>query len=154
MRLGYMITKNDELLLAVNTAKEAADLHTNIFAQYVIWDYLMHNAFDKHITKIKNLYREQSSAMVEAIKEFFPKGIKHTTPQGGMFLWVTLPQGVSSMELFDKAIKNKVAFVPGDPFYVTERNVNALRLNYTNASPETIREGIKRLGDILQEYVK
>ena len=154
MRLGYMITKNDELLLAVNTAKEAADLHTNIFAQYVIWDYLMHNNFDEHITKIKNLYREQSSAMVEAIKEFFPKGIKHTTPQGGMFLWVTLPQGVSSMELFDKAIKNKVAFVPGDPFYVTERNVNALRLNYTNASPETIREGIKRLGNILQEYTK
>jgi len=150
-RLGYMITKNDRLRIAVNTAKEAADLHSNIFAQYVIWDYLMHNDFDKHIQKIRNLYKEQSSAMIEAIKKFFPKEIEHTTPQGGMFLWVTLPDGVSSMKLFDEAIKRKVAFVPGDPFYVSERNINALRLNYTNASPETIRIGIERLGTLLKE---
>lgn len=153
MRLGYMITKNKKLLLAVNTAKEAADLHTNIFAQYVIWDYLMNNDFDKHIQKIKDLYKIQSKTMVEAIKEYFPKGITHTTPQGGMFLWVTLPQGISAMKLFETAIKNKVAFVPGDPFYTIERNVNALRLNYTNASPETIKEGIKRLGKLLKEII-
>lgn len=153
MRLGYMITKNHKLLLAVNTAKEAADLHTNIFAQYVIWDYLMHNDFDLHIQKIKNLYKEQSSAMVNAIKEYFPKEVKYTIPQGGMFLWVTLPVGMSAMKLFDTAIKEKVAFIPGDPFYVKERNVNALRLNYTNASPETIKEGIKRLGKILEKNI-
>jgi len=153
MRLGYMITKNHKLLLAVNTAKEAADLHTNIFAQYVIWDYLMHNDFDLHIQKIKNLYKEQSSAMVDAIKEYFPKEVKYTIPQGGMFLWVTLPVGMSAMKLFDTAIKEKVAFIPGDPFYVTERNVNALRLNYTNASPETIKEGIKRLSKILEKNI-
>ena len=153
MRLGYMITKNHKLLLAVNTAKEAADLHTNIFAQYVIWDYLMHNDFDLHIQKIKNLYKEQSSAMVDAIKEYFPKEVKYTIPQGGMFLWVTLPVGMSAMKLFDTAIKEKVAFIPGDPFYVKERNVNALRLNYTNASPETIKEGIKRLGKILEKNI-
>lgn len=153
MRLGYMITKNHKLLLAVNTAKEAADLHTNIFAQYVIWDYLMHNDFDLHIQKIKNLYKEQSSAMVNAIKEYFPKEVKYTIPQGGMFLWVTLPVGMSAMKLFDTAIKEKVAFIPGDPFYVKERNVNALRLNYTNASQETIKEGIKRLGKILEKNI-
>ena len=135
------------------TAKEAADLHTNIFAQYVIWDYLMHNDFDLHIQKIKNLYKEQSSAMVNAIKEYFPKEVKYTIPQGGMFLWVTLPVGMSAMKLFDTAIKEKVAFIPGDPFYVKERNVNALRLNYTNASPETIKEGIKRLGKILEKNI-
>ncbi|MCR5261302.1 MAG: PLP-dependent aminotransferase family protein [Candidatus Gastranaerophilales bacterium] len=150
-RLGYMITKNDKLRLAVNTAKEAADLHSNIFAQYVIWDYLINNDFDAHIQKIRNLYQEQCSAMINAIKEFFPNGIEHTTPQGGMFLWVTLPQGMSSMKLFEEAIKRKVAFVPGDPFYVNERNVNALRLNYTNASPETIKIGIERLGALLKE---
>lgn len=152
-RLGYMITKNDAVRLAVNTAKEAADLHSNIFAQYVIWDYLMNNDFDAHIQKIKDLYREQSSAMVEAIKEFFPKNITHTTPQGGMFLWVTLPEGVSAMKLFDIAIKNKVAFIPGDPFYTSMHDVNALRLNYTNASPETIKEGIKRLGKIIKDNI-
>lgn len=154
MRLGYMITKNNKLRLAVNTAKEAADLHSNIFAQYVIWDYLINNDFEKHIQKIRNLYKEQSSAMVQAIKDFFPKEIEHTTPQGGMFLWVKLPQGLSSMKLFDEAIKRKVAFIPGDPFYVSERNVNALRLNYTNASPETIKIGIERLGNLLKEHLK
>lgn len=154
MRLGYMITKNDKLLLAVNTAKEAADLHTNIFAQYVIWDYLTHNDFDEHIQKIKDLYKNQCCTMLDSIKEYFPKEIKCTTPQGGMFLWATLPDGISSIELFDIAIKNKVAFIPGDPFYVSDRNVNTLRLNYTNASPEIIKEGIKRLGNILQDYIK
>ncbi len=153
MRLGCIICKNEKLLLAVNTAKEAADLHTNIFAQYVIWDYLMNNDYDVHIQKIKALYKAQSSAMVNAIKQFFPKEVTFTVPQGGMFLWVTLPQGVSAMKLFDEAINNKVAFIPGDPFYVSQRNVNALRLNYTNASLDAINEGIKRLGTILKNYV-
>lgn len=150
MRLGYIICKNKELLKAVNTAKEAADLHTNIFAQYVIWDYLKNNDLEKHIAKIRDLYKKQSSAMLDAIKQYFPKNIKYTVPEGGMFMWVTLPEGKSAMKLFEKAIENKVAFVPGDPFYVNEKDINALRLNYTNASPETIREGIKRLSEILK----
>ena len=150
MRLGYIICKNHELLKAVNTAKEAADLHTNIFAQYVIWDYLINNDLEKHISKIRELYKKQSSAMIDAIKKYFPENIKYTVPQGGMFMWVTLPEEQSAMKLFYKAIENKVAFVPGDPFYVNEKDVNALRLNYTNASPETIFEGIKRLSEILK----
>ena len=150
MRLGYIICKNKELLKAVNTAKEAADLHTNIFAQYVIWDYLKNNDLEKHIAKIRDLYKKQSTAMLEAIKQYFPKDIKYTVPEGGMFMWITLPEGKSAMKLFYKAIENKVAFVPGDPFYVNEKDINALRLNYTNASPETIKEGIKRLSEILK----
>ena len=150
MRLGYIICKNHEILKAVNTAKEAADLHTNIFAQYVIWDYLMNNDLDRHITKIRELYKKQSSAMLDAIRKYFPDNIKYTVPQGGMFMWVTLPKGQSALKLFNKAIENKVAFVPGDPFYVDEKDVNALRLNYTNASTETIFEGIKRLSRILK----
>jgi len=149
MRLGYMICKNPQLLKAANTAKEAADLHTNIFAQYVIWDYLMHNDLDEHIKKIKALYREQSGQMLDAIDKYFPKNISHTIPEGGMFMWVTLPEGQSSMELFKKAVANKVAFVPGDPFYVDMKDTNTLRLNYTNSSPEMIVEGIKRLAAIL-----
>lgn len=150
MRLGYIICKNREILKAVNTAKEAADLHTNIFAQYVIWDYLIHNDLEKHIEKIRNLYKIQSTAMIDAIKKYFPKDVKYTVPEGGMFMWITLPKGKSAIKLFYKAIDNKVAFVPGDPFYVNEKDVNALRLNYTNASPEIIQEGIKRLAEILK----
>ena len=137
--------------MLLETAKQASDLHSNIFGQYLIADYLQNNDLDKHIEKIKALYKSQASAMVEAMKEYFPSNIKFTIPKGGMFTWVTLEEGKSALELFDKAIAKNVAFVPGDPFYVKETNVNTLRLNYTNADTETIKEGIKRLAQSIQE---
>ena len=150
MRLGYIIA-HKEIIRMVETAKQAADLHSNIFGQYLISDYLWNNDLDKHIEKIKKLYKEQSGAMVEAMKEYFPNSVKFTIPKGGMFTWATLEEGKSSLELFDKAIKRNVAFVPGDPFYVNEHNVNTLRLNYTNATREKIQEGIKRLSEAMKE---
>ena len=90
--------------------------------------------------------------MVEAMKKYFPKNIKFTIPKGGMFTWVTLEEGKSSTKLFNKAIEKNVAFVPGNPFYVdTTKDVNTLRLNYTNADEKTIEEGIKRLSQALFE---
>jgi 2-aminoadipate transaminase len=77
--------------------------------------------------------------------------VKYTKPDGGMFIWVSLEEGMSALELFEKAMEEKVAFVPGDPFYTNKSIVNTLRLNYTNSSPEVIEEGIKRLGKILYE---
>ncbi|MBR5303739.1 MAG: PLP-dependent aminotransferase family protein [Candidatus Gastranaerophilales bacterium] len=151
MRLGYVIAHKD-IIRALETAKQASDLHSNIFGQYLIADYLQNNDLDKHIEKIKALYKSQASAMVEAMKEYFPSNIKFTIPKGGMFTWVTLEEGKSALELFDKAIAKNVAFVPGDPFYVKETNVNTLRLNYTNADTETIKEGIKRLASSLREF--
>ena len=150
MRLGYIIA-HKEIISLVETAKQAADLHSNIFGQYLISDYLQNNDLDKHIEKIKALYKAQSSAMVNAMKKYFPENIKFTIPKGGMFTWVTLNEGQSSLELFNKAIAKNVAFVPGDPFYVNEHNVNTLRLNYTNATQERIEEGIKRLADTIKE---
>ncbi|CAM5193620.1 2-aminoadipate transaminase OS=Ureibacillus acetophenoni OX=614649 GN=SAMN05877842_10633 PE=4 SV=1 [Ureibacillus acetophenoni] len=150
-RIGYMITKNKELLSHVNTAKQATDLHTNIFSQIVIHEYLTNNDLITHISKITDLYHTQASAMLEAIEKYFPKTVKYTKPDGGMFIWVTLEEGLSALDLFHKAMEEKVAFVPGDPFYTNKSNVNTLRLNYTNSSPEIIEEGIKRLGKILYE---
>ncbi len=150
MRLGYVIAHSD-IIKALETAKQASDLHSNIFGQYLIADYLQNNDLDKHIEKIKALYKSQATAMVSAMEEYFPKNIKFTIPQGGMFTWVTLQEGKSSIELFNKAIAKNVAFVPGDPFYVKEKNVNTLRLNYTNADAETIKEGIKRLAQSIEE---
>lgn len=151
MRVGFLISENKELLQKISIAKEAGDLHTNIFAQYLIWDYLKNNDFDMHIAKIKELYRKQAHTMMESMDRYFPPTIKYTRPQGGMFLWVTLPEGASAMSLFPKALEKKVAFVPGDPFYTDIRNANTMRLNYTNADSETIAEGIRRLGDLLRE---
>ena len=150
MRLGYIIA-NKEIIKMAETAKQASDLHSNIFAQYLISDYLYNNDLDSHIEKIKALYKSQSSAMVEAMQKYFPKSVSYTIPKGGMFTWATLPEGKSALKLFDKAITKNVAFVPGDPFYVGQTNVNTLRLNYTNATSERITEGIKRLADAMGE---
>ena len=150
MRLGYIIAHKDIIHL-VETAKQAADLHSNIFGQYLISDYLWNNDLDKHIEKIKALYKKQANAMVEAMKKYFPSNVKFTVPKGGMFTWATLPEGQSSLRLFDKAIKKNVAFVPGDPFYVNEHDANTLRLNYTNATEERIEEGIRRLAEAMNE---
>lgn len=151
MRVGFLISENKELLQKISIAKEAGNLHTNIFAQYLIWDYLKNNDFDMHIAKIKELYRKQAHTMMESMDRYFPPTVKYTRPQGGMFLWVTLPEGASAMSLFPKALEKKVAFVPGDPFYTDIRSANTMRLNYTNADSETIAEGIRRLGDLLRE---
>lgn len=151
MRTGFIISENTELLRHISIAKEASDLHTNIFSQYLIWDYLTHNSLDAHIAGIKALYRKQAQAMMDAMKRYFPATVKYTQPHGGMFLWVTLPEGMSAMKLFPKALERRVAFVPGDPFYIDVQDANTLRLNYTNADCDTIAEGIRRLGNLLKE---
>ena len=148
MRLGFMIIKNEMLRKYINTAKEAADLHSNIFAQYCLYDYVLHNNLQEHIQNIRYLYKEQCESMIKAMEMYFPKNITFTKPKGGMFIWASLTEGRSAKELFDKAILEKVAFVPGDPFYTDGRVANTIRLNYTNASKETIVEGIKRIGKL------
>ncbi|MBP3475609.1 MAG: PLP-dependent aminotransferase family protein [Lachnospiraceae bacterium] len=151
MRIGFIISGNTELLRCLSIAKEAGDLHTNIFAQYLIWDYLANNDLDGHIAKIRALYQKQAQAMLDAMDRYFPDTVSYTRPRGGMFLWVTLPEGVSAMSMFRKALEKKVAFVPGDPFYTDVKGANTMRLNYTNADCETIEEGIRRLGNLLKE---
>lgn len=151
LRTGFVISENLALLKYISTVKEASDLHTNIFSQYLIWDYLTHNDFDAHIAKIRALYQKQAQAMIEAMEKYFPSTVKYTRPHGGMFLWVTLPKGVSAMKLFPKALEKKVAFVPGDPFYINTQDSNTMRLNFTGTDPEIIDEGIHRLGDLLKK---
>lgn len=148
-RMGYLLTKDHELLKNLNTAKEAADLHTNVFSQFVVLDYLQHNDLDEHLVKIRDLYRSQAQAMTEAMAEFFPAEVSFTKPAGGMFLWATLPEGIDTMELFPKALERNVAFVPGAPFYAEPGAYSTMRLNFTNADADTIRDGIQRLGEVI-----
>ena len=100
----------------------------------MIYDYLAHNEYQQHVDKIVALYKEQSDAMLAAIKEYFPANVKYTEPEGGMFIWVTLPEGMSALKLFHKAMEKKVAFVPGDPFYVGKSDVNTFRLTSARAT--------------------
>lgn len=148
-RLGWVCTKNKEIMAKLLIAKQASDLHSNIFTQYLIYDYLTHNNLNEHIEKIKKLYQNQSNAMKDAIKQYFPDDVTYTSPQGGMFMWATLPDKRCALSLFQKASAQKVVFVPGDPFYIDQTNVSSFRLNYTNSDIDTIYEGIKRIACVM-----
>lgn len=153
MRLGWLYVPNTEIMDKLVIAKQASDLHTNYFAQRVVHQYLADNNLDEHISKIKDLYKSQRQCMVDSIKQYFPKEVQYTMPEGGMFIWVTLPEGMSSLKLFDIAIQSKVAFVPGVPFYIGRDDTNTFRLNYTNSSNERTVEGIKKLGKAIRSLM-
>lgn len=108
MRLGFMITKNKELLQHVETAKQASDLHTNIFSQYIIYDYLANNDYMAHVQKIIALYKNQAYAMLDAMQEFFPAHVEYTRPEGGMFIWATMKDGTSALDVFAKAMEQRL----------------------------------------------
>lgn len=152
-RIGWIVAPKD-IMDKLITAKQAADLHTNYFSQRVIYEYLNSYNIDNHIAKIKEAYGRQREAMVNAIEKYFPKEVKFTKPEGGMFLWATLPEGVSSLQLFELAIKKNVAFVPGSPFYANGGGENTMRLNYSCTNEEKIEEGIKRLGAAIKEILE
>jgi 2-aminoadipate transaminase len=151
-RIGWIVA-GTEMIEKLIIAKQASDLHTNYFGQRIILQYLKDNDIDEHIAVIRQAYGRQRDAMVTAIREHFPRETTCTEPEGGMFLWVTLPKGLSATEVFQEAIKQKVAFVPGDPFYVNKKDVNTMRLNYSSVDEAAIRIGIKRLGDVLKSMV-
>lgn len=154
-RLGWIVAP-DEIMDKLIVAKQASDLHTNIFTQRILFQYLTDNSLDNHIKKIKEVYGKQCLAMINSIKKYFPKnGTEFTEPEGGMFLWVTLPAKMSSMKLFDIAIRKNVAFVPGHPFYTGNiEETNTLRLNFSCVDETTIEKGIKILGESINEMMQ
>ncbi len=151
-RLGWVIAPEIVMEKLIIT-KQASDLHSNYIGQRVLYQYLTSNDLDSHLSKIKDNYNNQRKAMLNNIEKYFPGEVLCTKPEGGMFLWVTLPKGMSAMKLFEIAINKKVAFVPGEPFYINKRNVNTFRLNYSCADEKTIEIGIKRLGKAIEEVL-
>ena len=151
-RIGWVVAPQ-HIREKLVVAKQAADLHTSTVVQRVLVHYLKTHDIDAHIARIRENYGSQRAAMVKAIEQHFPAEVSCTRPEGGMFLWARLPEGCSAMELFEMAIARKVAFVPGDPFYVDGTGSNTLRLNFSNSSVERIQEGVSRLGQCLKEYL-
>ncbi|MBD3669624.1 MAG: PLP-dependent aminotransferase family protein [Gammaproteobacteria bacterium] len=152
-RLGWIVAP-DSILEKLVIAKQASDLHTNYFSQRVLYQYLCDNDLDAHIENIIDKYGRQRDTMLEAIGREFPDGIETTHPDGGMFLWVRLPEGYAARDLLQKAIKDKVVFVPGDPFYVDGLAHNSLRLSFSTVDEATIAEGIKRLALAIRELLQ
>lgn len=148
IRLGYVVAPLP-LVRRLELAKQAADLHTSQLTQMVVYDVIKDGFLDQHIPKIRTLYGDQCQVMLDAMAQHFPSAVQWTKPEGGMFIWVTLPKHIDAMKLLDEAIAQKVAFVPGSPFYANEPETNTLRLSFVTVPPERIRAGIEILGKLI-----
>jgi 2-aminoadipate transaminase len=150
LRLGWICAGKD-VMEKIVVAKQSSDLHSNYLSQRVVHQYLIDHDLDKHILNIRKVYKRQRDLMVSMIEKHFPQEIKCTKPEGGMFLWVTLPENLSSSYLFKLAMQENVAFVPGKAFYVDGGGDNTLRLNFSNSDEKKIEEGIKRLAKVIKK---
>jgi len=152
LRLGWVIAPV-EVIQKLVMSKQAADLHTSSINQYVAHEVAKGGFLDEHVKVIRATYKERRDVMIEMMEEMFPAGVSWRKPKGGMFLWSVLPEGMDSAEVLKRAIEKKVAFVPGEAFHPTGGGKNTLRLNFSYSSPQTIREGITRLGTTLKEVI-
>jgi 2-aminoadipate transaminase len=152
LRLGW-ICAGREIMERLVVAKQAADLHSNGFAQRVLHRWLLDHDLEAHIARIREAYGRQRDLMVDLAEKLFPPEVKFTRPEGGMFIWVTLPEKCSSLELFERAVAEKVAFVPGQAFFADGGGGNTLRLNFSNSDEARIEEGIDRLARVIRGIV-
>ncbi|MET0266235.1 MAG: PLP-dependent aminotransferase family protein [Duganella sp.] len=152
IRLGYVVAPLP-LVRRLELAKQAADLHTSQLTQMVVHEVVKDGFLQTHIPKIRSLYGDQCQVMLDAMAQHFPAGVEWTKPEGGMFIWVTLPKHIDAIKLLDEAIAQKVAFVPGAPFYANEAASNTLRLSFVTVAPERIRAGIEILGKLIASKI-
>ncbi len=158
LRLGWIVAPPD-VIGKLAQLKQGADLHTSTFTQFVAYEVARDGFLDQHVKLIRRIYSERRNVMLQALEEFFPSWATWTHPHGGLFLWVTLPQGLDMKAVFNSAIEQNVAFVPGDSFYAhgphddSHEGSRHMRLNFSNAQPEQIREGIRRLATAVKEHM-
>jgi len=149
-RLGWVIASK-EILDKLILAKQATDLCTNVFSQYIAYEYINGGYLDKHVQHIKKLYKRKRDVMLKALKEYFPSEVKWTMPKGGMFIWITLPKSIDTRLMFQKAMAKKVAYVVGEAFFPEGGNYNSMRLNFSYSEDDLIKEGIKRLAEVIKD---
>lgn len=150
IRLAWVIAP-PEVISKLVQAKQGADLHTASFTQMVAFEVSHGGFLDRHIELIRKVYKERRDVMLAAMDRHFPEEVNWTQPEGGLFLWGVLPDYLKAADVLRSAVEEKVAFVPGEPFYPCGGGHNTMRLNFSNATPENIREGIARLGKVLAE---
>ncbi|HEU5077685.1 MAG TPA: PLP-dependent aminotransferase family protein [Opitutaceae bacterium] len=150
LRVAWLATSERSLFEKLTTAKQAADLHTGSLTQRIAYELLRAPGWlDDHVAKLRAVYSGRRDVMLAALRESFPNAAKWTTPTGGLFLWVSLPDSIDTIALLRDAARQKVAFVPGEPFWIGDAPRNTLRLNFSNATEEKIRAGIARLAGVV-----
>jgi len=150
LRIGWM-NAAASIIRQFEKVKQCTDLHTSTFGQYVIDEYITQGLLEPQIERIRRDYLAKRDTMLKTMERTFPSGVTWTKPEGGLFLWVTLPKHMSAKNLLSKAIAQKVAYVYGEPFYPNGGGANTLRMNFSNASQEGIVEGVNRLAKLFKE---
>lgn len=153
LRVGYLIAP-EPLHRKLVQAKQAADLHTPSFTQRIVHETIKDGFLDRHIPEIRSLYAARCRAMLDAMDRHFPRQLQWNRPEGGMFIWVKLPQGIDSLALLEQAIAANVAFVPGAPFFANDPQTNTLRLSFVTVPPEKIEKGVAILGELLHRELE
>lgn len=152
-RLGWLVA-DPKVIEKLTVLKQSADLHTDNLVQYVVTEFFKENDVDAHVKEISDLYGKRKQLMIDGIKKYFPKDVKYTDPEGGMFLWVEVPGVTDTVELFKQCLEHNVAFVPGDPFFAGKPQPGTFRLNYSNMQEDQIEVGLKRLGEALSQVLE
>lgn len=149
LRVGWVCARRD-IIDRLVMMKQAADLHSATINQMAI-NQVARACFDTQVTKANAVYRERRDCMLAALAKHMPDGVTWTQPEGGMFIWVTLPEGIDAADLLSRSLETeKVAFVPGRPFFADGSNENTLRLSYSCMANDQIEEGMVRLGRLLR----
>ncbi len=152
LRIAWMVG-SQEFIKKCTICKQSIDLCTNPFNQYIVAEFMSRGLLDPHIQKICEIYKEKMDIMLKAMDEFFPKEVQWTQPEGGLFTWVTCPEHVNTRELFETAIIEKVAYVIGGAFFPNGGGDNTMRVNFSHPTNEKISEGVRRLGNVLENAI-
>jgi 2-aminoadipate transaminase len=153
LRLGWVVAP-EEVIDQLVMGKQGADLHTGTFNQMLAYEIVKDGFLEEHIRNIRRVYRERRDVMLEALERHFPEGCSWTHPDGGLFLWARVPEDIDTAAVLPRAVAYQVAYVPGLAFYPDpNRGRNTMRLNFSNAQPAQIEEGIRRLGNMLKEVL-
>ncbi len=152
LRLGWAVAP-PPVLEKINLGKQAADLCTSTVSQLLVKAYFEEHDWRDYVDSLTEVYRARRDTMLDALAEFFPPEAEWTRPAGGLFIWVTLPDFIDTADLLARALRDNVAFVPGEAAYLDGRGRSSMRLNFSASNEDAIREGVRRIGKVVAEQV-
>lgn len=152
LRIGWMAGEKS-LIRRYVLVKQGTDLQCNTLAQLTIAAYLERYDMDAHIARIVQVYRKRRDVALECVERYFPQGVRFTRPEGGLFMWVELPEGISARDILVKCLEKKIAFVPGGAFYPAGNRENTLRINFSNMPEERLAEGLRVMGGVIGDFI-
>ena len=152
-RLGYSVGC-PKMLERMVIGKQNCDLNVSVFTQMIVAEYMRRDLLPPHIKKICKQYRAKRDLMLDALEKEMPEGVKWTKPEGGLFIWIELPDYMDTDKMFIEAVEKKVAYVAGSSFFAKGEPRNCMRVNFSNATPEKVVQGVKALAEVVKANLK